>query len=142
VTNQLREREPSGVGWARLPAPQCTRRPGVVSISGWRYGRIFVLSSLNIMEMPDGRGDVGPQWHISVTRLAARPGPAQVLKALRLVVDPARRVACQCKADEQLVREPDGFTWSNPREPSACRGCELQRANGRPCPLHASAHAS
>lgn len=127
MTSQLREREPSGVGWARLPAPQCTRRPGVVSISGWRYGRIFVLSSLNMMEMPDGRGDVGAQWHISVTRLAARPGPAQVLKALRafrmeqaeednhhpglarnfmLVVDPARRVACQCKADEQLVREP------------------------------------
>lgn len=53
-------------------------------------------------------------------------------------VDPARRVDCECKADEVTVVEPDGYRWTNPAD-GPCRGCELERATGRPCSLHRGA---
>lgn len=34
---------------------------------------------------------------------------------LWLPVDPDRRVACQCKLDEQTLTEPDGYQWQKPR---------------------------
>ncbi|MGL4297524.1 MAG: hypothetical protein ACRCW4_00430 [Candidatus Neomicrothrix subdominans] len=60
------------------------------------------------------------------------PGAAQHFWVPR---DPARRVDCQCKADEAIVVEPDGYTWTTPVD-GPCRGCEHARTTGRPCPLH------
>jgi hypothetical protein len=52
-----------------------------------------------------------------------------------MVVDPARRVDCECKVGETVVKEPDGYKWSN--DPGACRGCDYARTfPGHPCPLH------
>lgn len=123
--------------------------------SAWVYGPIHVLSSLVEAQMPDGNG-VGLQWHISVTTKGKRPKQHHVRRALRafdmrkaeednhhpgnarhffLVVDPARRVDCECKTDETVVQDADGYRWSNTKE-GACRGCELVAVTGRPCPLH------
>jgi hypothetical protein len=55
-------------------------------------------------------------------------------------LDPERRVDCQCKVDEQIIVEPDGYTWTNPVD-GDCRGCELEQLMGRPCPLHPNGEA-
>ena len=109
-------------------------------------------------------GDSGLQWHISVTRRGERPTATDVLKALRafglvgaeednhhpgaarhfwLVVDPARRVTCDCKEDEVTVREPDGYTWTNPQPGEGeCRGCEMQKLLGKACPIHGASEGA
>lgn len=148
-------RKPSGKSWFYLgivlrdPEP----RHGYVS------GTLHAISSLIDAEMPDGRGDRGLQWLVSFTHKKRRATNEQLRRGLRafgmtsaeednhhpgharaffLVVDPARRVLCQCKADEQVIVEPDGYTWSNPRPETGepCRGCSLARLTGTPCPLH------
>lgn len=122
-----------------------------------------VISSLIKAELPD-RSGIGLQWLVSVSRAAGRrPAPVDLRRALRafgmqdaeednhhpgnarhffLVVDPAHRVTCECKVDEETVVEPDGYRWQNSREPGACRGCELTAITGRPCPIHAAETAS
>lgn len=160
--------------WRQEPRLQSERRPNkdsgfrevekprvrqqVIRISGWVRGNLQVISSLQIMDMPDGSGERGPQWHVSVSRQGLRrasnadmervrkafkmqqaeednhqPG---VTRNLMLVCDPARRVTCECKETEEVIREPDGFEWSNPTDPAKCRGCEHERLMGKPCPLH------
>lgn len=57
---------------------------------------------------------------------------------LWLPVDPAHRVTCECKDDEQTITEPDGYTWTTPVG-GPCRGCELQQLLGHPCTVHAQA---
>lgn len=122
----------------------------------WTRGRLRVMSSLDIAELPDKSG-IGPQWHVSVSRYPDRASKAEVQRALRdfdmigaeqdnhepgcakhfwLPVDAAHRVECECKQDEAQVVEQDGHVWSNALEPGECRGCVLERAAGRPCPLH------
>lgn len=123
--------------------------------SAWRCGPLMVLSTLVDAEYPDGQG-TGQQWHISVSDNGKRPKPKQVRKALRafnmvgteedqhhpgvarhfwLPLDPAHRVDCQCKVDEQVVVERDGYTWTTPFD-GECRGCELEQITGSPCPRH------
>lgn len=125
--------------------------------STWRSGAIVVISALEMAELPD-RSGVGPQWHISISYRGRRAKPHHARKALRafgmtsaeednhhpgiarhfwLVVDPAHRVECECKTDETTVVEQDGYRWQNAI--SHCRGCEFERALGRPCSLHAVA---
>jgi hypothetical protein len=128
----------------------------------WQSGPILVASSLIVAEMPDGNG-TGEQWLVSVSANRKRPKPHHVRRALRafdmtaaeednhepgvarkffLVVDPARRVDCECKTTEETIVEPDGFRWSNPKRESGeeCRGCQYQRLlGGKPCPIHATA---
>lgn len=153
------ERRPTGPGWTdithRLPAIPA------LSLSGWTDGAILVISAIADMTAPDASGDVIPQWHVSITDRGARPGAAAVHRALAafdmlgaeednhhpgqarnffLPVDPARRVDCECKATEQTIRERDGYTWTNPID-GPCRGCELERVLGRPCPIHRCAMA-
>jgi len=134
--------------------------PGVQIGSAWTFGPLRVISTLTLAELPDGSKEIGPQWHISITDAGKRPKPKQVRRALRafdmvgaeednhhpgnarhfwMPVDSARRVDCECKADEVTIVEPDGYRYTNPHDPAECRGCEFQRLTGKPCPLHAEA---
>jgi len=145
-----RAREPKVAGWRLVRhTPE-----GAV----WARGRFVVVSELVQAELPDGSG-TGPQWLVSVSYKRRRPDNKQVQRALRafgmaaaeednhepgiarkfwLPVDPAHRVDCECKTTEDVIVEPDGFKWSNPKPESgeACRGCAHELVFGRPCPLH------
>jgi len=155
-----RERWPNDlVNWARRPVrPELLNNP--ISASAWQRGPITVISALNLAEPPDGVGEPIEQWLISISDAGRRPKPHHLRKALRafgmtqaendthhpgnavhywMAVDPARRVSCQCKTDEDIIREPGGYTWTNPRAgEGACRGCEIAPLTGRPCPIHGS----
>lgn len=146
----MREKRP-GPEWLEQPWPTGPRPSG----SAWRCGPIVVLSELVEAEYPDGDG-TGPQWVVSISDNGRRPKPKQVRKALRAFdmvgaeedghhpgvarhfwrpVDPAHRVACQCKVDERTVVDTDGYAWTTPVD-GDCRGCELERITGSPCPIH------
>lgn len=153
-----------GAGWREVPIPPrmaATLDPDQL-VSIWQRGKLRVVSELAQAELPDGSGEVGPQWFVSVSSQGGRPSAAQVERALRdfnmvgaeednhlpgisrqfwLPVDPARRVGCECKATEETVVEPDGFTWTNPLlGEGECRGCEyeagLGQLVGKRCPIH------
>lgn len=121
---------------------------------------VRVLSSRVVAEYPDGDGQ-GLQDHVSVSRRGRRPADSDLRLALRAFgaegweedghhpgiarhfwrpLDPAHRVQCQCKADELVVVEPGGYTWTTPVD-GPCRGCEyaatIGRLTGRRCPIHA-----
>lgn len=105
--------------------------------SAYSVGRIRVASQLIIAELPTGDG-VGPQWIVSISRGGRRrPTNGECRRLLRHLgigdaeednhengiarkfwypLDPSQRVDCQCKADEEQVVEPDGYTWSRKRE--------------------------
>lgn len=135
----------------------------------WRHvSGIQVISKLEVVPYPDDETVSGPQWHVSVTRAGkrgiVRPYQSDVDLALAdfdmvgaeednhepgmarhfwMPVDPAHRVDCQCKADEDLIVEPDGHTWTNPKSGEGlCRGCEQELLFARkglpprPCPIH------
>lgn len=144
-------------GWTEIPFPREARTENTLVGSAWSLRSVRVISELCNAELP-GVG-VGPTWHVSVTRLARRPMLRDVEHALRdfdlvgaeednhhpgsarhffLPVDPAHRGLCECKTTEDVVIEPDGYTWSNPKEfaREACRGCDLERMQGKPCPIH------
>jgi hypothetical protein len=152
------ERVPkASAGWTSVPAP--TNMPGeALRLSVWQKGQLRVISAVELAEYPDGQGH-GPQWHISISvrGLKVRPTDRQTRAVLRefamprveednhhpgnarhywCPIDPAHRVDCECKVDEAIVREPDGYTWSNDKDPGACRGCEFAAVLGKPCPVH------
>lgn len=146
--------------WLRMQSPHPLHFRGVLASSSYYHERngVTVISVLELAEAPDGRGDSIPQWHISISRLGKRPSDRHVRRVLRdfgllgaeednhhpgavrsfwLPVDPSRRVECQCKTDEDVIVERDGYRWTNPREgEGACRGCELERMMGKPCSIH------
>ncbi len=157
TASELRERWPSGGDWQQV-ATTPELRAQALSISVWVSGPVCAISALERADYPDGSGEAGPQWHISITRKRKRPKPTDVRRALRafrmvgteidnhhpgnaqhfwMPVDPTRRVDCECKTDEVLVVDPDGYTWTNPHDPAECRGCEATRLLGKPCPIHA-----
>lgn len=133
---------------------------GEGSLSVWRSMSVFVISGLELAKAPDGRGDVIWQWHMSISHRGDRPTELEVKRALGAFgmvgaeednhhpggarhfwrpVDPSRRVDCECKEDEAIVVEPDGYRWSKSRAPDAsCEYCEMI-AIGRTdvvCPVH------
>lgn len=148
--------------WAEIDSSRIRGAAGVLELSAWQLGRTCVISSLDLAELPDGSGEVGPQWHISITAVGNRRAkPEQVRRALRafgmvgaeednhhpgnarhffMPVDPARRVDCECKATDENVIDPDGYRWTNDKsagaDPSVCRGCEIAPVTGRPCAVH------
>jgi hypothetical protein len=131
--------------------------PGGLRGAFWRHPTgVQVISTIDHAVYPDGSGEVGPQWHISVARPRHRPSEADVQLALKafgmvgaeednhhpgfarhyfLCVDPARRVACECKTTEVTIAER-GYQWQNPVDDTACRGCEFAVLSRTPCPLH------
>lgn len=138
--------------------------------AGPPVGAIYVRSGVTVIstrvmaQYPRGVG-IGPQDHVSVSRRLRRAPEADVQRALLAFgmvgaeednhhpgiarhfwrpVDPAHRVACECKATEQVIRDPrDGYEWTNPTTASGegCRGCwyaaTLGKYTGRDrCPVH------
>lgn len=154
----ISERRPHGFrGWNRV-VPGHQRGSGELATSTWSWGRLVVISALIMAELPDGSG-VGPQWHISVAIKNKRPKGTDLRRALRafgmvraeednhhpgnarhffMPVDPAKRVDCECKAEDVTMVDADGYRWTNPVD-GECRGCEIQPVTGRPCPVHGSA---
>lgn len=149
--SSLRERTPTANGWLRVAL--------VENGSVYESGPIGVISTLDQAELPD-RSGIGPQWHISIVRRGRRPHATDVRRALRAFrmvgseednhhpgnarhfwrpLDPARRVDCECKEDEVLVTDADGYHWTNPQDGEPCRGCEFERLTGKPCSLHRTA---
>lgn len=157
-------RRPQGIGWSLVGD---FTDPTGSRVFGWvhRASGAQVLSSIALARLPRS-GRTGPQWLVSVSSRGGdrveRPSPAQVTLMLCafdmlaaeqdnhhpggarhffLPVDPAERVACECKADEITIVDPDGYTWTNPAGGEECRGCDLaaalaKTASPRPCPIH------
>lgn len=156
----LVERRPSGREWLEVRNPAAPVGSWVLACSTWSDGRLFVISTLVDAELPDGSGATGLQWHVSISRgKGKRAKPLEIRRALRafdfvsaeednhepgaarhfwMPVDPSRRVDCECKETEDVITDRDGFKWSNPKDPSECRGCQYARMFGKPCPIHAS----
>jgi hypothetical protein len=154
-----RERQPNGGEWLPVPV-NAELRAQSVSVSAWQSGPIRVISSLTRADAPDGSGPT-MQWHVSVSNNGKRPKPHHLRRALRafslvgseednhhpgnarhfwLPLDPSKRVDCECKTDEVVVVDPDGYKWTNPHEAAKCRGFEFAREpHGRPCPIHSEA---
>lgn len=58
-------------------------------------------------------------------------------------LDPSKRVDCECKNDEVVVTDKDGYQWTNPHDAAECRGCDFARLpTGKPCPIHSNVEAS
>ncbi|HEY3500707.1 MAG TPA: hypothetical protein VGK73_38710 [Polyangiaceae bacterium] len=160
----LREKRPRGSEWVECRDPyrgtEAATEPSRLACSTWTDGLVLVVSALELAELPDGSGRAGEQWHISISRGGGkRAKPHDVRRALRafgmvsaeednhepgsarnfwMPVDPAARVDCECKTDEDQI-VTDGHRWSNPKDPAECRGCQFERLLGKPCPLHRSA---
>lgn len=137
--------------WDRLPPD-----PRVPQAERYTYAGLTVLSELGMkVEAPDGSKDMIPQWLVTVSKNGRRVSDADVARVRRafdmeeaeednhfpgvsraffLVVDPARRVACECKVGDVVVTEADGYQWSN--DPKDCQGCAYERSYGKPCPVH------
>lgn len=153
----MKAKEPRGGDWIRI------RHPLGLAAWVWRE-RVLVTSQLADMKAPDGSGDVIPQWLVAISSRGRRPKDHEVRHALIsfgmeeaeednhhpgiarhffLPVDPSRRVDCECKSDETVVVERDGYRWSNTTE-GPCRGCEMERMRAAlgstpiPCPIHAA----
>jgi len=126
------EKRPQHPNWDQLQNP-----PGPdpsPTLSTWANGRFLAISQLADMKLPSG--GIGPTWTISISRQGSRrPRDREVRRILRefsmwpteednhepgiarkffMSVDPAERTDCECKANEEQVVEPDGYTWSRP----------------------------
>ncbi len=155
--SEPRPKEPRGTDWVKLDEPTFDG----IRMVRWRSGPILASSSVVMAALPGGAGEVGPQWLLSISACGKRPKPHHVRRALRafgmtaaerdnhhpgvaqhyfLVVDPAHRVDCECKAEEATIVEADGYAWTNPTD-GPCRGCEYAGLSGKPCPLHSEAPA-
>lgn len=158
----LREKIPASDRWKPLGgATLPMKSDSTPSVSGWTNGKLVAISSLSMAELPDGSQKTGPQWHVSISKIPMlRPSDEECRRALRafcmlgaeednhhpgvarqfwMPVDPASRVDCECKDAEDVIIEPDGYKWTNPKpgtEP--CRGCEYSKTFGKPCPVHAA----
>lgn len=136
--------------------------PSIVAGVACFRGRVMVISTLDLAELPDGSG-MGPQWHVSVsfgangTRRLTDDELKPVLRDFGMTeaeednhepgrarhfwlpVDPEHRVDCECKTTEQVHTEADGHRWSNPRNatPENCNACRVAAMGiGLACPLH------
>lgn len=159
------ERTPNaGSGFVEQPAraAKIAAHIRALSYSVWYRSGVMVVSALEMADAPDGRGDMIPQWHISIAGNRRRSTDVEVRQTLVcfgmmdaeednhhpgvarhfwLTVDPARRVDCECKTTEETIVEMDGYRWQNSKNPSDCHGCEISRETGGavPCTIHSSA---
>ena len=127
--------------------------------TAWRsHDDLRVISSLDIATLPGSGGETGPTWIVSVSRRGRENRPtdddvARVVDAFCLPaydednhgpgisrtlfcpVDPRYRTACECKTDETLHVEPDGYAWTTPTD-GPCTGCYYETLFHMPCPIH------
>lgn len=150
-------------GWRRSNRldPGQMELHSAISISAWQRRGVFLISSLELAEAPDGRKDVIPQWHVSMSKPGlGRCSDVECQQALAcfgltgaeednhhpgvarhfwMPVDPKRRVDCECKSDETVHTDVDGYKWSQPVD--ACAGCDYEKMMApqglvAPCPIH------
>lgn len=120
-------------GWTEVDVP-----PFLTGCVAYRRKGLKVFSSRDMMQAPDGSGDLVDTWIVSVSRdNCAMPKDRDLARVRRdfgmklaeednhedgtarklfLVVDRARRVACECKTDETVIERPDGYRYSVPKE--------------------------
>ena len=159
MATKPREKRPTREGWTlHNTAPT---GPNVFSASRWHGpAGLYVISEICRAELPDGSG-AGLQWHVSISQRRQRPDPAAVVEALAALdmagaeednhepgiarsfwrpMNTRHRVDCQCKANEEIITEPDGYRWTNPRaardNPTLCRGCSYVQRYGGICTVH------
>ena len=128
--SELKPKRPTRGGWTKCPT--FVWRAMVSEV--WERKGLRVLSSIDTMEAPDSSKDLLPTWLVSVSRRgASTPGDRDVARVRRdfdmegseednhepgnarklfLVVDPKRRVACECKTDETVIERDDGYRYS------------------------------
>ena len=124
---------PNTSTWKRFPAPHALG-DGVLA---FRRGGVVVFSELESMEAPDGSGDILPTWLVSVSQRGKSMPPDETMEIVRrtfdmrsalednhesgiarklfLVVEPSRRVDCECKETEITIVREDGYTYTQPR---------------------------
>lgn len=161
----IEKRPAAGSGWHRRRVAAAEKYLDAAYHSIWMRNGIVAMSTLELAEAPDGKGDSIPQWHISFSRggeeRCADREVNQALVCFGLVgaeednhhpgiarhfwmpLDPSRRVDCECKASEKTIVDADGYRWTTPVE-GECHGCDYQRMMlreqglDRPCPIHAA----
>lgn len=128
--------------------------------SMWRtHDGLQVVSANDIAFLPGtNRGEVGPHWHLSVSRTPERSLAVDVPRVVEAFAmpafdedgrpgierhlwcprDEAHRAACQSIASD-IVADVD--QWTDEKEP--CRGCSysLLSKGAKPCPIHGSVDA-
>lgn len=130
-------KSPPAWKWKQEPPPW--RQPDAPDV--YLRGRLLVMSDFAVMEF---RGEERPQFMLSISASGAggrrRATDAEVTQALRdfgmdgaeednhqpgiirmffLLADPRpgeEGIQCDCKEDEQVVVEPDGFRWSRTKD--------------------------
>jgi len=132
-------RTPSRGAWRPCPVPDVLAKQGV---KAYRLGQIRVLSQLAFTLAGDGSGDSLLTWIVSVSQTGRTCPTARSMKKVRAAfgmkdaeednhesgiarklfmhVDPARRVDCECKEDEQTVVREDGYAYQTPHEVGPC----------------------
>ncbi|KKM86853.1 hypothetical protein LCGC14_1274790 [marine sediment metagenome] len=126
---------PTASTWRRFPAPVDLARQKVLA---YRRGSVVVFSQVAPMKAPDGSDDVLPTWLVSVSQRDRSMPTDETMEIVRrafgmltaeednhlsgisrdlfMVVDPARRVDCECKEDEITIERPDGYRYTQPRD--------------------------
>lgn len=122
-------RAPSDPRWRPIPSPIPTAR-------AFLRDRVLALSEVAPMSAPDGSGDVLRTWLVSVSE-GGRWTPSNetmarvrrdfameeaeednhepgLARKLFLVVEPGRRVACECKETERVIVRGDGYRYTRP----------------------------
>lgn len=143
-----------------IPVRGFSRHPkrSIGARSAWcSHDGLVVVSGRELAHLPGTHPPVpGDQWLVSVSRSPDRASsddaqrvvecfamPAfdednhhpGIARHLWCPVDEQYRHACECKLTEELIVDDDGYEWTNDTS-APCRGCELGRLTGRPCPLH------
>ena len=150
----LLARRPPASDWIELSHRLVN--PTALDEHAYQSGPLRAISTMAILDLPGDPPATGPTWHVSFSYDGNRPTDKQLRRGLRafgmeraeednhhpgkarhffLPVDPDRRGLCECKANEETITNPDGTTWTNPRD-GVCRGCEFARLLGDPCPVH------
>jgi hypothetical protein len=156
------ERLPS-FGFSRLPTEPYLEE--LLRGSRWTSHRgLVVISSRVDAELPGTDHLEGPQWQLSVSSARSRadrtmrPTDVDMLyvvdaftlpafdednhhpgiaRHLWCPIDERYRSACECKVNERLVVEPDGYQWTTD-DSKRCRGCDYAELSQQrfPCTLH------
>lgn len=160
-------RRPFGLSGELIPSRGFSRAPLPASGGSWwtSHDWLRVCSTLEHSVLPGTAGEVGPQWHLSVSKSPPRVGPSRadrptdadmqrVIDAFRVPggeednhhpgiarhlwcpLDERYRTTCECKLTESTVVEADGYQWTT-EVGEECRGCEYARMfPSLPCTVH------
>jgi hypothetical protein len=134
----IKPKRPTGDGWRRAtswqPAPELAAMGYPVEAWAHRNG-LFVLSAVEVTEVEPGSEELGPEYHISVSKMGQRCSSAEALWVLaqfdlvdatednhvpsgrvrnfwRPVADRLSGYTCPCQGNEPAIREDKGdYVW-------------------------------